>query len=64
KDDKGEKDPKKPDEKEGDKPKPMPSKLTKEQADQLLNALNQEEKKLREKKDKVSGQPVKLEKDW
>jgi hypothetical protein len=42
----------------------MPSKLTKEQADQLLNALNQEEKKLRDKKDKVSGQPVKLDKDW
>ena len=54
----------KPEQKEQEKPKPMPSKLTKEQADQLLNALNQEEKKLREKKDKGNGQPVKLEKDW
>ena len=45
-------------------PKPMPNKLTKEQADQLLNALNQEEKKLRAKKEKGNGQPVKLEKDW
>jgi tetratricopeptide (TPR) repeat protein len=52
------------DENEKNKPKPMPSKLTKEQADQLLNALNQEEKKLRAKKEKGNGQPVKLEKDW
>jgi len=64
KDDKGEKDPKKPEDKEGEKPKPMPSKLTKEEADRLLAAINQEEKKLREKKDKNSGPPVKLEKDW
>ncbi len=64
KDDQGQKDPQKPDENEGDKPKPMPSKLSKEQADLLLNALNQEEKKLREKKDKASGRPVKLDKDW
>jgi tetratricopeptide (TPR) repeat protein len=50
--------------KEKEKPNPMPSKLTKEQADQLLNALNQEEKKLRAKKEKGSGQPMRLEKDW
>jgi Ca-activated chloride channel family protein len=54
----------KPEEKKDEKPQPMPSKLTKEQADQLLNALNQEEKKLRENKDKAGGQPVKLDKDW
>jgi tetratricopeptide (TPR) repeat protein len=47
-----------------EKPKPQPSKLTKEQAEQLLNALNQEEKKLKAKKDKGTGQPMKLEKDW
>ncbi len=46
------------------KPEPQPSKLSKEQADQILNALNQEEKKLRGKKEKGSGQPVKLDKDW
>ena len=51
-------------EKEEQKPQPQPSKLTKDQADQLLNALNQEEKKLKEKKDKANGQPVKLDKDW
>ena len=54
----------KQDDKNESKPKPMPSKLTKEQADQLLNALNEEEKKLREKKEKSNGQPVKLDKDW
>ncbi len=42
----------------------MPSKLTEKQADQILNALNQEEKKLRDKKEKGRGQAVKLEKDW
>jgi hypothetical protein len=29
-----------------------------------LNALNQEEKKLKEKKEKGKGQAVRLEKDW
>jgi Ca-activated chloride channel family protein len=62
--DKGNIDPQKPEEKQGDKPKPMPSKLTKQRADQILNALNDEEKKLREKKDKAVGNPVKLDKDW
>ena len=33
------------DQKEENRPQPQPSKLSKEQADQLLNALNQEEKK-------------------
>ncbi|HMN33293.1 MAG TPA: tetratricopeptide repeat protein [Chitinophagaceae bacterium] len=46
------------------RPQPQPSKLTKDQAEQLLNALNQEEKKLKEKKEKEKGQPVRLEKDW
>jgi len=58
-------DPKK-DEQQGDKerPQPQPSKLSKEQAEQILNALNQEEKKLKEKKDKGKGTPIKLQKDW
>lgn len=46
------------------KPKPLPSKLSKEQADQLLNALNQEEKKLHEKNERNKGMPMRLEKDW
>lgn len=43
---------------------PQPSKLSQQQADQLLNALQQEEKKLQDKNKKVRGTPVKVEKDW
>ena len=53
--------------KQGDKdPKPQgqPSKLTQKQADQLLNALQQEEKKLQDKLKKEKGIPVKMDKDW
>jgi tetratricopeptide (TPR) repeat protein len=39
------------------------SKLSKEQADELLNALQREEKKVREKKEKQKGHPVSPEKD-
>lgn len=46
------------------KPQPQPSKLTEQQAEQLLNALAQEEKKLHDKKDKQKGTPVNREKDW
>ena len=42
----------------------QPSKLTEKQAEQLLNALQQEEKKLQEKNKKQHGTPVKMEKDW
>lgn len=42
----------------------QPSKLSEQQAEQLLNALQQEEKKLQEKKQKVKGAPTRLEKDW
>jgi len=57
------------DKKEGDKdkgerPQPQPSKLTEQQADQLLNALQQEEKKLQDKMQKEKGIPLKVEKDW
>ncbi len=61
KDDKGDK---------GDKDKPeqrpqgQPSKLSKQQAENLLNALRQEEKKLQDKKEKDKGVPVKMGKDW
>ena len=50
--------------KQDQQPQPMPSKLSKAQVDQILNALNQEEKKLKEKKEKGKGQAVRLEKDW
>ncbi len=42
----------------------QPSKLNQQQADQLLNALQQEEKKLHDKNKKEKGIPVKMEKDW
>jgi len=45
-------------------PQSQPSKLSQQQADQLLNALQQEEKKLQDKMQKAKGVPVKTEKDW
>ena len=54
-------------EEEGEKdkrPQPQPSKLSEQQAEQLLNALQQEEKKLQDKMKKGKGVPVKVEKDW
>ena len=40
------------------------NKLSKQQADQLLNALQQEEKKLHDKMQKAKGSPSRVEKDW
>lgn len=60
KDDKGDKD--KPEQQP--RPQGQPSKLSQQQAENLLNALRQEEKKLQDKKDKNKGVPVKLDKDW
>lgn len=64
--DKKEQQPKDGDQKkeEEGKPQPQPSKLSEKQAEQLLNALQQEEKKLQEKNKKRHGSPVKMEKDW
>lgn len=46
-------------------PQPQPSRLTQQQADQLLNALAQQEKKLQDKKnDQKKGVPVAGGKDW
>lgn len=45
-------------------PEVQPSKLSQEQAENLLNALRQEEKKLQDKKEKAKGTPAKLGKDW
>lgn len=52
------------DDKKEDRPKPMPSNMSKQQADQLLNALQQEEKKLQDKLKQGKAVPVKVEKDW
>lgn len=50
--------------KQDKKPQPQPSKLSEKQAEQLLNALQQEEKKLQDKHQKEKGVPVKIDKDW
>lgn len=68
KDDKGDKDKDKKDPKQNDKgePKPMPGGMSKERLENLLNAVNQEEKKVQDKVNaqKVKGKPVRTEKDW
>lgn len=63
KDQKDDKD-KKDEQKKDQQPQSQPSKLSQKQAEQLLNALQQEEKKLQDKKKKEKGIPVKLQKDW
>lgn len=50
--------------KDQQEPQGQPSKLSQQQADQLLNALQQEEKKLQDKMKKEKGVPVKMQKDW
>lgn len=50
--------------KQDKRPQPQPSKLSQQQAEQLLNALQQEEKKLQDKMHKEKAIPVKVEKDW
>lgn len=51
-------------EQQDQKPESQPSKLDKEEAERLLQALNQEEKKLQDKLKKAKGQQVPVEKDW
>jgi len=72
--DKKDEDKKDQDKKDGDKgdnkdqqqkqPQAQPSKLSKQEADNILNALQQDEKKLQDKKEKGKGVPMKMEKDW
>jgi tetratricopeptide (TPR) repeat protein len=68
KDDKGDKDKDKKDDKPGDqgKPKPMPGGISKQRTENLLDAVNNEEKKIQDKVNaqKVKGKPVQTEKDW
>ena len=54
----------KEDKKEDQRPQPQPSKLSQQQADNLLNALQQDERKLQDKVQKGKGIPVKTDKDW
>ena len=68
KDDKGDQDKKKNDPKQNDKgePKPQPGGISKERLENLLDAVNKEEKKVQDKVNaqKVKGKPIKTEKDW
>ncbi len=68
KDDKGDKDKDKKDNKPKDegKPKPSPSGISKQRTENLLDAVNNEEKKIQDKVNaqKVKGKPVQTEKDW
>lgn len=74
KDDKKDKDDKdkKDDKKDGDKkpqnnqPKPQEGGISKQRLENLLDAVNNEEKKVQDKvnKNKVKGKPVQTEKDW
>nr|WP_315206054.1 tetratricopeptide repeat protein [uncultured Flavobacterium sp.] len=68
KDDKGDKDKQNKDPKpnENGEPKPAPGGISKERLENLLNAVNKEEKKVQDKVNakKVQGKPVKTEKDW
>ena len=69
KDDKGKdkKDPNKNDQKDQkQKPKPQPGKMTPQQMKQLLESLNNEEKKTQKKMNvkKAKGRKIKQEKDW
>ena len=65
KEDKNEGDQKK-DENQGSQPKPQPSGISKESVQNLLDAVNNEEKKVQEKVNaqKVKAKPVQTEKDW
>ncbi|MDD5149394.1 MAG: tetratricopeptide repeat protein [Flavobacterium sp.] len=74
KDDKG-KDKEKPKDKDGKKddkpgdngqPKPKPGGISKQRLENLLDAVNNEEKKIQDKVNaqKVKGKPVQTEKDW
>ena len=67
KDDEGKNDPKKEDNSNNKgQPKPMPDGISKERVENLLDAVNNEEKKIQDKvnAEKVKGTPKKTEKDW
>jgi len=55
---------KKDDQDKDQQPQSQPGKLSEKDAERLLNALQQEEKKLQDKMKKEKGTPVKMQKDW
>ena len=52
--------------KDQEKPKPQPGGISKQRLQNLLDAVNNEEKKIQDKvnAEKVKGKPIKTEKDW
>lgn len=52
--------------KEDEKPKPLPGGISQQRLENLLDAVNNEEKKIQEKVNakKVKGKPIQTEKDW
>ena len=66
KDNKGDKDKKEDKPGEQGQPKPIPGGISKQRLENLLDAVNNEEKKVQEKVNaqKVKGKPVQTEKDW
>ena len=66
KENKGDQDKKDEKPKDEGKPKPMPGGISKQRTENLLDAVNNEEKKIQDKVNakKVKGKPVQTEKDW
>jgi tetratricopeptide (TPR) repeat protein len=66
KDDKGDKDKDKKDDKGKGQPKPQEGQISKQRLENLLDAVNNEEKRVQEKVNaqKVKGKPIETEKDW
>jgi tetratricopeptide (TPR) repeat protein len=66
KDNKGDQDKKEDKPGEQGQPKPMPGGISKQRLENLLDAVNNEEKKIQDKVNaqKVKGKPVQTEKDW
>lgn len=63
--DKNKKDPQKPDPNQQQEPKQQPSKMSKQDAEEKLKSLAEQEKSLQEKLNKIkAGVPNKPEKDW
>jgi Ca-activated chloride channel family protein len=52
------------DQKEQQRQQPQPGTLTEQQADNLLKALQQDERKVQDKMQQSKAPPVKMEKDW
>ena len=55
---------KKDDKNKDQQPQNQPNKMSQQQADNILNALEQDEKKLQEKMKTEKGSGVKMQKDW